>query len=559
MSLQRLMQKLADNQVEVWLEHDKLRYRAPKQAMTEELMTDLKTNKQALIEYFQIQSQQPFVLTYGQRALWFLHQTVPHSSAYNLAFAARVLSVVDVDRMNQALSYLIKRHPALRLRFQENDGEPEQSISSDITPDFQVVDGDGWDDDTLQAHFQSGYHTPFNLSNQESLFRVRLFKRSSHQSVLLIVFHHIIGDGWSLWLLLDELAKVYSSLVSGHQPQLPTLPISYRQFAEQQVAKVDSGQLEDDWRYWRDKFAQTPPLLNLPCKRPFPVKRSYQGASYPLRVNSTTLAMLKTLAAETGVTLYIVLLAAYQLLLHRCSGQQQLCVGTPLAGRDDDRYASVVGYFVNPLPLLSEIQSGQSVTDFIQACSREVLSAMAHQEFPLALVMERLSLSRDSSRPPLFQAAFLFQQLQKSQQILDLNSSDHTAEKTMDWGGLTLAPYTLFQQEGQFDLALELIEAGGDLIGSLKFNTDVMDVDDAQRLVDYYLNILMNLGRLKTARLASIPLLNHDFEHTIIRTWNATDYTYAPDLVPTLLSRQAQQTPQAIALVYEQSELSYAE
>ncbi|TAK60290.1 non-ribosomal peptide synthetase [Methylobacter sp.] len=559
MSLQGLMQKLADNRVEVWLEDGKLRYRAPKQSMTEALMAELKANKQALIDYLEAQQQQPFALTYGQRALWFLHQTAPNSAAYNVAFSARILSAVDTDKMNQALSYLAERHAALKLRFREQAGEPEQFISPEAAVDFQLIDAADWDDEALQQQVNQSYETPFNLNNQQPLFRVRLFKRSPQQYVLLLVFHHIIGDGWSLWLLLDELAQVYSALAAGRQPELPALSSSYRQFAEQQVARVDSGELEQDWHYWRDKFAQTPPLLSLPAKRPFPAQRSYQGASYPLRIDSRTLVALKSLTAELGVTLYVLLLSAYQLLLHRCGGQQQLCVGTPLAGRDDDRYAEVVGYFVNPLPLLSELNAEQTVADFIKACRQEVLSAMAHQAFPLALVLERLSLSRDTSRPPLFQAAFVFQQLQKAQQLLDTNSSDHAADKTVDWGGLSLAPYTLFQQEGQFDLSLELMEAGGDLIGSIKFNTDILDVDDAERLADYYLNILKHLPDYKDSKAVLVPLLNKDYQQQLLRTWNDTSYSYPDTLIPELLSRQAQQTPDAIALVYEQSQLSYAE
>jgi amino acid adenylation domain-containing protein/non-ribosomal peptide synthase protein (TIGR01720 family) len=461
--------------------------------------------------------------------------------------------------MNQALLYLAGRHAALKLRFQEQAGEPEQFISPETAVDFQVIDGTAWDEGTLQQQVNRSYETPFNLNNQQPLFRVRLFKRSPQQTVLLLVFHHIIGDGWSLWLLLDELAQVYSALAAGRQPELPALSSSYRQFAEQQVARVDSGELEQDWHYWRDKFAQTPPLLSLPAKRPFPAQRSYQGASYPLRIDNRTLAALKSLAAELGVTLYVLLLSAYQLLLHRCGGQQQLCIGTPLAGRDDDRYAEVVGYFVNPLPLLSELNAGQTVADFIKACRQEVLSAMAHQAFPLALVLERLALSRDTRRPPLFQAAFVFQQLQKAQQLLDTNSSDHAADKTVDWGGLSLAPYTLFQQEGQFDLSLELMEAGGDLIGSIKFNTDILDVDDAERLADYYLNILKHLPGYKNSKAVLVPLLNDGYQQQLLRTWNDTAYSYPGSLIPELLSRQAQQTPDAIALVYEQSQLTYAE
>jgi amino acid adenylation domain-containing protein/non-ribosomal peptide synthase protein (TIGR01720 family) len=559
LSLQGLLQNLADSRVEIWLEGDKLRYRAPKQAMTEALLEALKANKQALIDYLQARQQQPFALTYGQRALWFLHQTAPASAAYNVAFSARILSTVDIDKMKQALSYLAERHAALRLRFEAQDGEPKQFIDPAAEVDFQLVDASTWDDRTLRHQVDQSYSTPFSLNEQQPLFRVRLFQRSPEQFVLLLVFHHIIGDGWSLWLLLDELAQIYSALTAGRQPALLVLPASYRQFAEQQVARVDSGELEQDWHYWRDKFSQTPPLLNLPSKRPFPVHRSYRGASYPLRIDSHTLAALKGLASELGVTLYVLLLSAYQLLLHRCGGQQQLCIGTPLAGRDDDRYAGVVGYFVNPLPLLSELNPEQTVSDFINASRREVLSAMAHQAFPLALVIERLALSRDTSRPPLFQAAFVFQQLQKAQQLLDANSSNESADKTVDWGGLSLAPYTLFQQEGQFDLSLELMEAGGDLIGSIKFNTDVLDSDDAQRLADYYLTILKHLPDFKHKPAVSVPLLNSDYQRKMLETWNATDYSYPDTLIPELLTRQAQQTPDAIALVYEQQQLTYAE
>ncbi|WP_427500986.1 amino acid adenylation domain-containing protein [Methylomonas sp. MED-D] len=557
--MQGLLRDLADNRVELWLEGDKLRYRAPKQAINEALLDALKSHKQALIEHFQALRREPFVLTYGQRALWFLHQTAPDSAAYNVAFSARILSVVDIECFQQALRYLAERHPALRLRFQAQDGEPRQFIDPGASIDFQHIDASGWDEQTLSDQVVGHYAAPFDLNGSRSLFRVGLFQCAPRQSVLLLVFHHIIGDGWSLWLLLDELAQVYSALVAGREPDLPRLSLSYRQYAETQVAEVDSGTLEADWRYWRDKFVQAPPLLNLPTKRPFPARRNYRGASYPLRIDSRTVSALRALAVELDVTLYVLLLAAYQLLLHRCGGQQRLCVGTPLAGRDDDRYAGVVGYFVNPLPLLSELTAGQTVADFVRACRREVLSAMAHQAFPLALIIERLALSRDTSRPPLFQAAFVFQQLQKAQLLLDASGSGRTAGQTVDWGGLALAPYALFQQEGQFDLSLELMEAGGDLVGSLKFNSEVLDADDAQRLADYYQTVLQSFPEFQDKPAVLLPLLNADYRRQLLADWNATDYAYPEALIPELLSRQAQRTPAAVALVFEQRQLTYDE
>ncbi|MCH9699428.1 MAG: AMP-binding protein, partial [Gammaproteobacteria bacterium] len=557
MNLQRLLKKLCDRRVEIWVEEEKLRYRAPRESMTEDLLTELKANRQDLIKHFQVEQQQPFPLTYGQRALWFLHQRAPKSSTYNLAFSARILSPVDEKVLEQTFTYLARRHQSIRLRFQTNNGEPYQFISSDNTIDFQVVNGNHRDQAALTQQVNQSYNTPFDLNNQLPLFRVRLFKLSTQQSVLLIVCHHIIFDGWSLWLMLDEFAKIYSSLKSSEKPDLPRISATFRQFTEQQLKRVNSGQLEQDWEYWQHKFKKIPPQLNLPTRRAFPEQRSYQGGSIPIRINDNILKSIKSMATECGATLYIVLLSAFQLLLHRCSGQQQLCIGTPMSGREDDRYSGVIGYFVNPLPLLSEMHSSLTVKEFIQACREEVLSAMAHQEFPLALVIERLSQSRDSSRPPLFQAAFSFQQLQKAQQLLDLNSSHDASDKTADWGGLQLAPFTLHQQEGQFDLSLELMQAGNELIGSLKYNTDVLDADDTQRLVDYYLNIVVGLNEYKDQRAVDVPLLNQQQHQQLIHTWNQTDYHHPPALIPELLSRQAHQTPDAVAVVSGDHQLSY--
>ncbi len=557
--MQVLLAQLAASRVEIWLAQGALRYRAPKQAMTAELLAELKANKQALIKHLKDLEQQPFPLTYGQRALWFLHQTAPESAAYNVAFSANIFSDINQTVFTEALTYLHNRHPALRFRFKDNAGQPEQFIVDSSEVDFDLIVAEGWSDEDLDAAVKLKYTQPFNLNDQQAPFRVRLFKRSQQAYLLLMVFHHIVGDGWSLWLILEELAQIYASLIQGQDPKLASSPAAYKKFALAQVARVKSGEVEQDWVYWRDKFSTPPALLNLPVKRPFPAQRSYQGKSAAIRIDNKKVARLKILAAEQGVTLYTLLLATYQLLLHRCSGQHQVCVGTPLAGRDDDAYSSVVGYFVNPLPLLSEVNAQSTVSDFIKASRQEVLSAMRHQGFPLPLVLERLPLDRDSSRPPLFQAAFVFQQLQKAQQLLDVNSSEQAGDKVVDWGGLKLAPHTLHQQEGQFDLSLELMEAGSDLIGSLKFNTDVFDLSDGQRLVDYYLNILDALPEYLDENIHDLPLLNADYQQQLLVDWNATQHSYPDSLVPSLLSEQAAKTPDNIALVFAQQSLTYAQ
>ncbi|MDO9003897.1 MAG: condensation domain-containing protein, partial [Aquabacterium sp.] len=557
MSIQGFVEKLTESRVEIWLAGDKLRYRAPKQLLSPELMAELKARKDELLSHLQAQEQQPFSLTYGQRALWFLHKTAPDSPAYNVAFSAVIASAFDSAVMYQALLCLNQRHAALRLRFEDIRGEPRQFICADHTVDYQLIDASGWDDARLDDEVVSSYRQPFNLNLQQPLFRVRIFSRAVDQHVLLISFHHIVGDGWSLWLLLDDLGRSYQALKAGQEPALPLIPVSYRTYALQQQQWLASAELERDWAYWQERFAEMPPLLNLPVLRPFPLKRSYQGASYRLDIPSATLAALRRLAAERGVTLYVLLLAGLQLLLHRCCNQELLCVGTPLAGRDDDAYADVVGYFVNPMPLLSKLDGQISVAEFIDASSNEILAAMAHQQLPLALMLERLQLARDTGRPPLFQAAFVFQQLQKSQHILDLNSAG--GEATADWGGLRLAPYTLCQQEGQFDLSVELMEAGADLIGTLKYNTDVLDSDDAARLADYYRQVLVGLPAYLHRKAAEIPLLDAHYRAVLLHDWNATDYPYGNHFLPDLLTRQAQQTPDHPALIFNGTTLSYGE
>ncbi|MDP1535576.1 MAG: condensation domain-containing protein, partial [Burkholderiales bacterium] len=198
MSIRELIEKLAENRVDVWLDGNKLRYRAPKQALSPELMGELKAGKEALIAYLREQQQQPFPLTYGQRALWFLHKTAPDSPAYNVAFSAVIASRLDSAVMNQALAYLHERHAALRLRFADHAGEPLQYFSSDSAVDYQVIDASAWDDERLGVEVDNSYQAPFSLDETQALFRVRIFSRGSDSHLMLIVFHPIIGDGWSL-------------------------------------------------------------------------------------------------------------------------------------------------------------------------------------------------------------------------------------------------------------------------------------------------------------------------------------------------------------------------
>src|SRR5947209_7511933 len=415
-----------------------------------------------------------YPLSYGQRGLWFLHNLAPESAAYNIARAVRVRAALDVAALRRALSALVGRHATLRTTFAASRGRPVQRVHERFELGFRQEDARHWSEAQLDERLTEEADRPFDLE-RGPLLRVNLFTRSSDEHILLLAAHHIIVDFWSLALLMHELGLLYRAEQSGARATLPTLSSSYSDFVRWQEGLLSSEEGEKHWAYWRSQLSGELPVLNLPTDRPRLPAQTFRGASEPFRLSAATARQLKAMSREHGVTLYVTLLAAFQALLHRYTGQEELLVGSVTAGRTKAEFAPLFGYFVNPLVLRATVFDDATFASFLAQVRRSVLDAFEHQDYPFPLLVERIETARDPSRSPLFQVMFSMQKAQlPGDEDLSLFALGEAGAR-MNLGGLELESLPLKRRVAQFDLTLMMAEAGEGLAATFEYNTDLYD------------------------------------------------------------------------------------
>ncbi|TSC24491.1 MupA/Atu3671 family FMN-dependent luciferase-like monooxygenase [Corallococcus sp. Z5C101001] len=500
-------------------------------------------------------------LSYNQKSLWFVHQLAPKSAAYNVAFSARIHSAVDVTALRRTLQALVDRHPALRTSLPVRDGEPLQEVAGHREAHFEHVNASGATWEEVERQLLEAYRQPFDVQ-AGPLFRAHLFSRSEQDHALLLNVHHLVFDGWSLWMLVEELHRLYPALRANTQVTLPAAAATYADFARWQAELLSGPTGERLWQYWKQKLAGNLPALNLPTDHPRPPVHRHHGASQGLKLKPELTARLKALAQAEGTTLFVVLLAAYQALLHRYSGQDDILVGSPTAGsaRGESRFASTVGNFINPVVLRGDLSGNPSFRALVGQLRKTVLEALEHQDFPFALLVERLQPERDKSRTALFQAAFMFQRPQStSQRVVRLLTPGEPGLRE-ELGGLQVEPLFLPQQEGQFDLALEMIEAREAVFGVLKYNTDLFEHVTAARMVGHLERLLESATAAPDQPLSTLPLLTQEERHELVVSRNETRVPLPADRnLHARIEAQVARTPDAVALIFEDQHLTYRE
>ncbi|MDQ1592734.1 MAG: hypothetical protein QOG71_3361 [Pyrinomonadaceae bacterium] len=501
-------------------------------------------------------------LSYGQRALWFLHQLAPESAAYNVFFAMRVVSDLNVAALRRAFQTLIDRHPSLRTTYFTRDGQPTQLIHDAREVHFEEIDAATWSADELDERLVEAAHRPFDLE-QDTLFRVHLFKRTAQQHILLLTAHHIAIDLWSLVLLMNELRlmRPTNDGEDGHAPtSLPEPAAPYTDFIRWQSEMLAGEHGERLREYWQKHLAGEPPLLKLPVDRPPPPVQTYRGASYTFKLDEQLTARLAEVAKTERATLYMVLLAAFEVLLHKYTAQEDVWVGSLASGRSRAQFKSTVGYFVNPIVLRANLSGDQTFAEFLRQVRLNVLAALKRQDYPFPLLIERLQPVRDPSRSPLFQALFLLQRLHRLE--------DHNvpmfvmgeAGARMELAGHEVESYALQERVAQFELELIMVEAEGTLSGALRYNTDLFDHATIARMADHFQTLLESIVAHPEQRLADLSLLNDAERHQLLAAWNDTRAGYSEDTcVHQYFETQAHATPDAAALVFEDEALTYRE
>ena len=500
-------------------------------------------------------------LSHGQRALWFIDQVSPGSSAYTIAFAAAVRSTVNLAALRASIQLLVDRHGALRMSCGLQGGEPVQVIAPAQACQLAQTSLAGASDEALRAAVDAEIRRPFDLASGP-VFRASLFSRSEDDHVLLLTMHHIAGDLWSLVILMDELRRVYPEVAAGRSPAPAAPQAGYDAFARWQGSLLSSAAGERLWDYWRTQLAGCGATLALPFDHPRPRVPSLRGASHALRFPPDLVAAIRAFARAEKLTVNALMLSVFQVLLHRYSGQDTVLVGTPALGRTRDEFLATVGYFVNPVVIRGECGDDPPFRRFAARARDTVIAAMEHQDFPFPLLVERLKVSREPGVPPLFQVLFTYQKPQLGQDVAELFAAvgDERTGRSVAIGDMRVERYPIDQQEGQFDLQLEIGEMGESLFGALKYSTDLLTPASAERLATHYVELLRNALADPDQPIGAIPMLSAGERERLVARWNATEVPY--DLETTLIERveaQARKTPEATALAFRDRRMTYRE
>ena len=350
-------------------------------------------------------STDTYPLSYGQKALWFLWKLEPLSSAYNLTYTCRISSSVNLKALQEAWQILCDRHPLLHSIFIQGETEPVQKLVPSQELDFKAIDVSNLSHSELEQQVKSESQRPFDLEHQP-VIRLRLFQLAAAEHILLLTIHHIAVDGLSRGILVEEFQLIYQALLSNTKPALPPLQNTYQDYVRWQRDLLAGESGEKLWQYWEKKLGGDLPVLNLPTDKPRPPVQTYNGASVRFHLSEQLTKNLKQLAKQEKVTLYTLLLAVYNVLLYRYTGQEDILVGTPTSGRTRSEFVSLVGYFVDPVVMRANLIGNPSFSDFLSQIRHTAIAALAHQDFPFALLVERLQPDRELSHSPIFQTTF---------------------------------------------------------------------------------------------------------------------------------------------------------
>ncbi|WP_338511047.1 amino acid adenylation domain-containing protein [Pseudomonas trivialis] len=491
-----------------------------------------------------VSRQRPLALSYAQERQWFLWQLDPHSAAYHVPSTLRLRGWLDPLALQRSFATLVARHESLRTQVYQDAGRAVQVVREVGAVD--IVQARATEAD-LQRLVEAEIARPFDLQ-QGPLLRVTLLRLAEDDHVLVLVQHHIVSDGWSMQVMVDEMVQLYAAYSQGEDLQLPALPIQYADYAQWQRDWMAAGERDRQLAYWQALLGGEQPVLELPIDRPRPAVQSFRGASLEINLDPALVAGLKALAQRENVTLFIVLLASFQSLLHRYSGQQDIRVGVPIANRNRVETERLVGFFVNTQVLKGDIDAQLTVTQLLQQAKRRALDAQSHQDLPFEQLVEALQPERSLSHNPLFQVMFNHQSqarlVSTGQQLPDLTIEG------LDWG----------TQTAQFDLSLDTQETGEGLGATLTYATDLFDAATPKRMARHWQNLLQAMLGDPHQRVSQLTLLESVEEQVMIEQWNDTAQDYPlQHSVQQLIEAQVSRTPDAQALVFAAESLSYAQ
>jgi amino acid adenylation domain-containing protein len=490
-------------------------------------------------------------LSFAQRRLWFLEQLETHGAAYNIPLALHLSGKLNIDALRHGLNTIVARHEALRTVFVARDGEPVQLIVQELNIDLPVRDlpplAQAERETAILDFVNEAAQQRFDLAHGP-LLRAAVLRLGPEAHVLTLTLHHIVADGWSLGVLLRELATLYRALLGSAAPpdeELPPLPIQYADYAAWQRAWLQGDVLEKQLAFWQRHIEGAPTTIHLPTDRPRPPLQTFHGARHTFDLPCSLNAALTAFNQREGVTLFMTLLAAFQSLLHRYIGQDELLIGVPIANRTRVETEPLIGFFVNTLALRANLTGNPSFRELLRRVREAALNAYAHQDLPFEQLVQVLQPERNGSHTPLIQVLFVLQ---------------NTPLAEFELPGLAITPIEDDGSSVKFDLTLDVTETADGLTAAFKYNTDLFDPSTIARMAGHLYTLLASAIAEPEQRVGCLPLLSAAERHQILDEWNMPPMRFPESAgIHTLIETQALCRPQSVAVVFEDQRLSYAE
>nr|QEO74050.1 condensation domain-containing protein [uncultured bacterium] len=494
------------------------------------------------------ESNDSIPLSYAQQRLWFIWKMEPTSAADNIAVALRIKGRLDVQAMEQTFSEIIKRHEILRTNFPEVDGLPTQRVNPAQALRMPIEDLSGLDEANREAEAEklisAEESRPFDLVNG-AMLRAGLIKMGEQEHLLLLTMHHIVSDGWSMGILVREVGTLYDAFTKGNPSPLSELPIQYADYSVWQRAQLSGATLDAQLDYWKQQLAGASPTLELPTDHARPAVPTSRGRAINFVLPSSVTEAVRELSRTERTTLFMTLMAAFKVLLYRYTGQADIVIGTPYANRNVEELEGLIGVFLNTLVMRTDMSGNPSFRELLGRVKKIAIEGYAHQEVPFEKLVEVLKPDRNLSRTPLFQVMFAFHNWeQESLELTELDERSIRREATT----------------AKYDLTLEMTEYAGNILGMLQYKSDLFDESTMARMVEHFQRLVESAVSKPDQSISAVQMLSPPEQQLLLEQWSSAPADYQTDQrLHELFEQQAARTPDAIAVSFEQEQVSYTE
>lgn len=489
----------------------------------------------------------PAPLSFSQQRLWFFDQFEPASFVYNVLTPVSLRGNLDVSALQEAFNHLVRRHEALRTTFELREGQPVQIIGQQQSIPIRRIDLSHQARPEQQEQFHAVFNDetcrPFDLK-KGPLLRITLVRMAAEEHALLLAMHHIVTDGWSMNVLVREAVALYAMYSAGLAPGLSPLPIQYADFAVWQRSWLQGEVLEQQLAYWKQHLGAKPAVLELPTDFPRPAVQTYRGASFIFPFSPALSQSLKTFCRAQQATMFMVLLAAFNVLFHRYTGQQEIIVGSPIANRNRKELEGLIGFFANTLPMRTNVSGELSFREVLARLKEAALGAYAHQDLPFEYLVEQFHPERSLSHSPLVQVMFNF---------------EPTIPQMAEMPGLSASLMDYDNKSAKFDLTLFARDHGTEIFGTLEHNVDLFTSETIERMAGHLLTLLSGIVANPDQPISGLPLLTRHERYQMLEEWNATEAACPQLCAHQIFEAQVHHAPNRTALIFENQELTYAQ